>query len=106
MPRRARPNARPTTCSAKALARASNGPLLISVKLGSPAKADQSGIDDVNKQEQQLSDQQQQIEQQEVAQGASQQQAQQDAQKQTSKQSQEPGRRRRSRPSHRPPIRA
>ena len=66
-----------------------NGPLLISVKLGSPAKPDQSGIDDVNKQEQQLSDQQQQIEQQELAQGASQQQAQQDAQKQTSKQSQD-----------------
>ena len=33
-----------------------NGPLLISVKLGSPAKPDQKGIDDVNKQEQQLKD--------------------------------------------------
>jgi RND superfamily putative drug exporter len=66
-----------------------NGPLLISVKLGSPAKADQSGIDDVNKQEQQLKDQQQQIEQQALAQGATQQQAQQQAQQQTAKQSQE-----------------
>ena len=66
-----------------------NGPLLISVKLGSPAKPDQSGIDDVNKQEKQLSDQQQQIEQQALAQGASQQQAQQQAQQQTSKQQQQ-----------------
>jgi RND superfamily putative drug exporter len=66
-----------------------NGPLLISVKLGSPAKADPNGVDDVNKQEQQLKTQQQQIEQQALAQGATQQQAQQQAQKQTSKQSQE-----------------
>jgi putative drug exporter of the RND superfamily len=66
-----------------------NGPLLISVKLGSPAKPDQSGIDDVNKQEQQLKAQQQQIEQQALAQGATQQQAQQQAQQQTAKQSQD-----------------
>jgi len=66
-----------------------NGPLLISVDVKPPAKADQSGIDDVNKQEQQLKDQQQQIEQQALAQGATQQQAQQQAQKQTQSQSQE-----------------
>ncbi len=59
------------------------------MKLGSPAKADQSGVDDVNKQEQQLKTQQQQIEQQALAQGATQQQAQQQAQKQTSQQSQD-----------------
>jgi RND superfamily putative drug exporter len=66
-----------------------NGPLLISVKLGTPAKADPTGVDDVNKQEQQLKTQQQQIEQQALAQGATQQQAQQQAQQQTAKQSQD-----------------
>ena len=66
-----------------------NGPLLVSVKLGSPAKPDQKGIDDVNQQEQQLKDQQQQIEQQALAQGATQQQAQQQAQQQTAKSSQQ-----------------
>jgi RND superfamily putative drug exporter len=66
-----------------------NGPLLISVSFGSPAKADQSQIDQVNSQQQQLNSQQQQIEQQAEAQGATSQQAQQQAQQQTASQQQQ-----------------
>jgi RND superfamily putative drug exporter len=64
-----------------------NGPLLVSVKFGTAAKPDQKNIDSVNQQEQKLKTQQQQIEQQALAEGASQQQAQQEAQQQTKKQS-------------------
>jgi putative drug exporter of the RND superfamily len=66
-----------------------NGPLLISVSFGSPAKPDQNQINQVNSQQQQLDQQQQQIEQQAQSQGASQQQAQQQAQQQTASQQQQ-----------------
>jgi len=66
-----------------------NGPLLIAVKLGSPAKPDEKDIDAVNQQEQTLQAKQQQIQQQALAQGASPQQAQQEAQQQTQQQSTE-----------------
>ena len=65
------------------------GPLLVAVKLGSPAKPDPKNVSEVNKQEQQLKAKQQQIEQQALAGGATQQQAQQEAQQQTQKQSQQ-----------------
>ncbi len=66
-----------------------NGPLLVSARLGSPAKPDQSGIDKANQDEQKLKQQQQQIEQQALAQGATQQQAQQEAQQKTATQQQQ-----------------
>jgi putative drug exporter of the RND superfamily len=63
-----------------------NGPLLVAVKFGTPAKPDQSKVDQVNTQEAQLKQQQQQLVQQGLAAGLSQQQAQAQAQQKTSKQ--------------------
>jgi putative drug exporter of the RND superfamily len=65
-----------------------NGPLLIGVTLPSPAKPDQKQLNDVNQKQQQLAAQQQQIAQQQIAQGVPQDQAQQQAQQQTASQSQ------------------
>jgi putative drug exporter of the RND superfamily len=66
-----------------------NGPLLVSVELGKPAKPDQKNLNKIDQQEQQLKAQQQQIEQAALAQGATQQEAQQQAQQQTKSQSDE-----------------
>jgi RND superfamily putative drug exporter len=66
-----------------------NGPLLVAAKLGTSAKPDQQNLDKIKKQEQQLKDQQQQIEQAALLQGATEQQAQAEATEQTQKQSAE-----------------
>ncbi len=67
----------------------STGPLLVSVRLGTPAKPDQKNLNAINKQEQQLQATQKQIEDQALAAGATQAQAQAQAQQQTQKQSQQ-----------------
>jgi RND superfamily putative drug exporter len=67
----------------------SNGPLLVAVKLGSKAQPDQNNLDQINKQEKQLQQQQNQIVQQGLAAGLTQQQAQQQAQQKTKSQSDE-----------------
>ena len=64
-----------------------NGPLLVAATLGKAAKPDQQNLDKINKQEQQLKTQQQQIEQAALLQGATQAQAQTEATQQTQKQS-------------------
>ena len=63
-----------------------NGPLLVAVKLGTPAKPDQKDVDKVNQQEAQLKQKQQQIVEQGLAAGLSQQQAQAQAEQKTSQQ--------------------
>jgi RND superfamily putative drug exporter len=63
-----------------------NGPLLVAVKFGTPAKPDQSKIHQIDQQEAQLKQKQQQIVQQGLAAGLSQQQAQAQAQQKTSQQ--------------------
>ncbi len=65
------------------------GPLLVAVKLGSPAQPNPQNVSAVNQQEQQLKDKQKQIEQQALAAGATPQQAQQQAQQLTQQQSQQ-----------------
>jgi putative drug exporter of the RND superfamily len=66
-----------------------NGPLLVSIKLGSPAKPDQKQIDQINKKEsqqkQQEQQQEQQITEQLMAQGVPEDQAQQQAKQQVQK---------------------
>ena len=66
-----------------------NGPLLVSVQLGSAAKPDQKTSNSLDQQQQQLKASQQEIEQQAVAGGTSTQQAKQEAEQQTQKQTQE-----------------
>ena len=66
-----------------------NGPFLVSARLSKAAKPDQSNLNKISQQEQQLKAQQQQIEQQAMLEGASQQQAQAEAQQETQKQSNE-----------------
>ena len=73
----------------KGFGNGSNGPLLVAAELGKPAKPDQKNLNKVNKQQKQLKDQQQQIEQAALLQGATQQQATAEAQQQTKKQSDE-----------------
>jgi RND superfamily putative drug exporter len=63
-----------------------NGPLLVAVKLGSPAKPDQKNLDSIDKQQKQIDQQQQKIEQQAEAQGLPPAQAKQQAQQKTSSQ--------------------
>ena len=90
-----------------------NGPLLVSVKLGTPAKPDQKQLDQLNDKQKQQQQKEQQQEQQTAeqleAQGVPPDQAESQAKQQVQKQS-EPGRRssrtRRSRPSHLRPTRA
>ncbi|HEU0019188.1 MAG TPA: MMPL family transporter [Thermoleophilaceae bacterium] len=65
-----------------------NGPLLIGVELGSPAKPDQSDVNKAKSQQQQLAQQQQEQEQQLEAEGVPPDQAQQQVQQQTSSQQQ------------------
>jgi RND superfamily putative drug exporter len=67
----------------------SNGPLLIGVKLGSPAKADQKDVNAVKQQQQQLAAQQQEQEEQLEAEGVPAAQAQQQVQQATAKQQQQ-----------------
>jgi putative drug exporter of the RND superfamily len=67
----------------------SNGPLLIGVELGSPAKPDQSQIKQVNQKQDQLNQQIAEQEQQLEAQGVPEAQAQQQVQQQTASQSQQ-----------------
>jgi putative drug exporter of the RND superfamily len=67
----------------------SNGPLLIGVELGSPAKADQSQVNQVNQKQAQLQQQQQAQEQQLIEQGVPESQAQQQVQQQTASQTQQ-----------------
>ncbi len=64
-----------------------NGPFLISVKLSKPAKPDQKNLNTISQNEKKLQQQQQQIEQQALLEGATQQQAQAEAKQQTQKQS-------------------
>ncbi len=64
-----------------------NGPLLIAVQFGTPAKPDQSGVDQVNQQQKQLDQKQQQIAAGLEAQGVPADQATQQAQQQTQTQS-------------------
>ena len=71
-----------------------NGPFLISAQLSKPAKPDQKNLNTISQDEKQLNqkqtelnEQQQQIEQEALAEGATQQQAQQEAQQETQKQS-------------------
>ena len=66
-----------------------NGPLLVSLRLGSAAKPDQKTASSLDQQEQQLKASRQEIEQQAIAGGASTQQAKQQAEQQTQKQTQE-----------------
>ena len=66
-----------------------NGPLLVSMRLGSAAKPDQKTASSLDQQEQQLKASRQEIEQQAIAGGASTQQAKQQAEQQTQKQTQE-----------------
>ncbi len=63
-----------------------NGPLLIGVRLGSPAKGDQKDIDEVNSKKKQLADQQQAQEEQLEAEGVPAAQAQQQVQQATASQ--------------------
>jgi putative drug exporter of the RND superfamily len=65
-----------------------NGPLLVSVRLGSPAKADQKQLNHVKQQEQQLKQQEQAQEQQLIAQGVPEAQAKQQVQQQSAAQQQ------------------
>jgi RND superfamily putative drug exporter len=65
----------------------SNGPLLVGVRLGSPAKPDQKTLDKLDDQQKQLDDKQQQIVAQGEAEGLTPQQAQQQAEQQTKSQS-------------------
>jgi RND superfamily putative drug exporter len=65
-----------------------NGPLLIGVELGSPAKPDQKDVDDAKSQQQQLAQQQQEQEQQLEAEGVPPDQAQQQVQQSTAAQQQ------------------
>jgi putative drug exporter of the RND superfamily len=65
-----------------------NGPLLIGVKLGTPAKADQQDVKTAKSQQQQLTEQQQAQEQQLEAEGVPPDQAQQQVQQQTASQQQ------------------
>ena len=64
-----------------------NGPLLVAAKLGSAAKPDQKNLNQINNKQKQLDQQQQQIEQEAMLQGATQQQAQAEAKQQTQSQS-------------------
>jgi RND superfamily putative drug exporter len=66
-----------------------NGPLLVSARLGSAAKPDQKQLDDIEQQQKDLQGKQQQIVQQGMAQGLTQQQAEQQADAQTKQQSDE-----------------
>ncbi len=66
-----------------------NGPLLIGVELGSPAKPDQSDVNKAKSQQQQLTEQQQAQEQQLEAEGVPPDQAQQQVQQQTASQQQQ-----------------
>jgi putative drug exporter of the RND superfamily len=67
----------------------SNGPLLVGVELGSPAKPDQKTLDKLDDQQKQLDEQQQQIAAQGEAMGLTPQQAQQQAEQQTKSHSDE-----------------
>jgi RND superfamily putative drug exporter len=67
----------------------SNGPLLIGVELGSPAKPDQKQLNEVDQKQQQLNDQIASQEQQLIAQGVPEAQAQQQVEQQTASQSQQ-----------------
>jgi RND superfamily putative drug exporter len=67
----------------------SNGPLLIGVELGSPAKADQKQLNQVKQKQQQLNQQSAAQEQQLIAQGVPEAQAQQQVQQQTASQTQQ-----------------
>jgi RND superfamily putative drug exporter len=66
-----------------------NGPLLVAVRFGSPAKPDQAKLSQVEQKQKQLAQKQQQIEAQAQAAGATPQQAKQKAQQQTAAQSQQ-----------------
>jgi RND superfamily putative drug exporter len=67
----------------------SNGPLLIGVELGSPAKPDQKQLNEVDQKQQQLNDQTAAQEQQLIAQGVPEAEAKQQAEQQTASQSQQ-----------------
>ena len=73
----------------EAFGNGTNGPLLVAAELGKPAKPDQKNLNKLDKQQKQLKDQQQQITQAALLQGATQQQATAQAQQQTKKQSDE-----------------
>ena len=80
-----------------------NAPLLVAISLGSPAKADQSQLNQVDQQQQKLTQQQQQQTQQLEAEGVPADQAQQQVQQQTASQQQN-STSRSSRPPHPPPT--
>ncbi len=71
----------------KGFAAGTNGPLLVAAELGTPAKPDQKNLNEIDNKQKQLKQQQQQIEQEALLQGATQQQAQAEAQQQTQSQS-------------------
>jgi putative drug exporter of the RND superfamily len=64
-----------------------NGPLLVAAELGSPAKPDEKSLNEIDKKQKQLEQQQGQIEQQALLQGATQQQAEAEGKQQTQSQS-------------------
>jgi RND superfamily putative drug exporter len=73
----------------KGFGEGTNGPLLVAAELGTPAKPDQKNLNKLDNQQKQLKQQQQQIEQAALLQGATQQQAEAEAKQQTQKQSNE-----------------